>query len=56
MANEAKKRYDAKNSVYFGCKFNIKTDADIINYLKSSPNKQGIIKKALREYIKKSGE
>jgi len=45
-------RYDKENTVRTNIKLNKKTDADIIEFLEKSGNKQGAIKAALREYIK----
>ena len=50
----SKIEYDAKNTVHYGFKLNRKTDADIITALDTAPNKQALIKDALREYLKKS--
>lgn len=43
-------RYDAANTTRIALKLNNKTDADILDVLNRSPNKQGLIKEALREY------
>lgn len=53
MSKAANARYDAKSTKHYGFKFNIKTDADIIAALDASPNKQALIKEALRTYIGK---
>lgn len=52
-SKKANARYDAKSTKHYGVKFNIKTDADIIEALEASPNKQALIKEALRAYLKK---
>lgn len=44
-------RYDKKNTVRVNLKLVKNTDADIIEYLEQSGNKQGTIKKALRELM-----
>ena len=49
-------RYDKANTVQVKLKLNLKTDADIIEYLEASGNKQGAIKEALRKEIKKAQE
>lgn len=49
----AQKRYDAQNTRVYTFKLNNKTDADLITYLDGVPNKQGAIKAALREHIKR---
>ena len=54
--SQAKIRYDAKTAVYFSLKLNRNTDADIIEALEASPNKQALIKEALRAYIARKTE
>ena len=54
MSIAAQERYDRENTVFVGLKLNKKTDADIIALLESSDNKQGTIKKILKEFIKNS--
>ena len=53
MVTEAQKRasakYDAENTVQLKVKLNRTTDKDIIEFLESQPNKQGFIKKLIRE-------
>lgn len=51
MSKEANARYDAKMAYKVGIKLNRKTDADIIAALEAAPNKQALIKAALRGYI-----
>lgn len=51
---QAKKRYDDANTVQVKMKLNRKTDADIIEYLESTGNKQGAIKEAIRAQIERS--
>lgn len=51
---QVQKRYDDANTVQVKMKLNRKTDADIIEYLESSGNKQGAIKEAIREKIERS--
>lgn len=46
-------RYDSKNTIQFKMKLNLKTDADIIEYLNSQPNKQGAIKELIRKELQK---
>ena len=59
MVSEAKKaakqRYDEKTAVHISLKLNRNTDKDIIEILESAPNKQAIIKEALRQ-MKKAGK
>lgn len=45
--------YDKQHTTTILIKLNNKTDADLIEYLNASGNKQGMIKAALREYINK---
>lgn len=59
MISEAKKRasekYDAANTIQIKIKLNKNTDADIINALNSSENKQGYIKQLIRADIERTG-
>ena len=48
------KKYDESNTVQVKLKLNNKTDADIIEYLNNSGNKQGVIKQLIRADINKS--
>ena len=52
MSKAAHERYDKQNTVFVGLKLNKKTDADIIALLEKSDNKQGTIKKILKNFIK----
>ena len=54
MSKAAQERYDRENTVFVGLKLNKKTDADIVALLERSDNKQGTIKKILKEFIKNS--
>lgn len=47
----AKKKYDAATAVQVMLKLNRKTDADILAKLEEVGNKQGYIKKLIREDI-----
>ena len=49
----ANAKYDASNTTQLRLKLNKSTDADIIEYLGSCPNKQGLIKDLLRQHIAK---
>lgn len=51
--NAAQLKYDAQNTRQYKVKLNTTTDADLIEYLDGVPNKQGAIKTALREHIKR---
>lgn len=46
-------KYDKEHTTTILIKLNNNTDADLIEYLNASGNKQGTIKAALREYISK---
>jgi uncharacterized protein (DUF4415 family) len=46
-------KYDKQHTTSVLIKLNNNTDADLIAYLKQSGNKQGTIKAALREYMRK---
>lgn len=43
-------KYDKENTTRAVVKLNHRTDADILDMLAKTNNKQGLIKKALREY------
>ena len=45
-------KYDKEHTTSIMIKLNNNTDADLIEYLTACGNKQGMIKTALREYIK----
>lgn len=49
-------KYDKTHTTSYLIKLNNKTDAELIEYLNASGNKQGAIKAALREYIKNRPE
>ena len=51
---KAQARYRATATKHYGVTFNRKTDADLIEALDAAPNKQALIKEALRSYLKKS--
>jgi hypothetical protein len=48
------KKYDEANTIQIKLKLNTRTDADIIEYLDTTGNKQGTIKKLIREEIERS--
>lgn len=50
----ASMKYDAKNTRKIFLKFNLKTDADILEKLDSVENKQGYIKDLIRKDIENS--
>lgn len=47
----AQDRYDRTNTKQFKMKLNLKTDADILNWLDKQENKQGSIKALIRNEI-----
>ena len=55
-AKAAKARYDAKTAVFISIKLNRNTDKEIIEYLERQDSKQGVIKQALLDYMKKAGK
>ena len=58
MTSEARKRatakYDKTHTKQVMLKLNLVTDADVIERLDTVPNRQGYIKKLIREDIKKA--
>lgn len=48
--NAQKAAWDRSNTTYQTIKLNYRTDADILDMFAKTNNKQGLIKKALREY------
>ena len=54
MKNKAQEKYDREHTVFIGLKLNKKTDKDIIDMLCSVENKQGFIKKILKEFAKRT--
>lgn len=51
---KANKKYDENNTKQIKLKLNLKTDKDILDKLNNVGNKQGYIKKLIRDDIKKS--
>ena len=49
--NRARAKYDAANTVQYHLKLNKHTDADILEKLEQSNNKQGLIKELIRRAI-----
>lgn len=49
-------KYDKENTKRVTFKLNLKTDADIVEYLDSCENKQGTIKRLIREGINRISE
>lgn len=44
-------KYDRENTVQFKLKYNLKTDAEIIAYLRNLENKQGKIRELIKREI-----
>ncbi len=49
-------KYKQKNIKQIKIDFNKVTEADLIEWLEKQPNKAGLIKRLLREEMKKGGE
>ena len=60
MVSESQKRatakYDKANTWQLTLKLNLKTDADVIERLRSVDNRQGYIKRLIREDMEKAPE
>ena len=56
MQPESKTKWDKENTVVVTMKLNKNKDADIIEKLKSVPNRQGYIKQLIRGDIAKGGD
>lgn len=50
----AKREWVKANTTFVGLKLNNNTDAEIISWLEQQPTKQGAIKEALKDYIKRT--
>lgn len=48
----AQKKYDAENVYQFSVRLSRKTDAEIIAALEEAGSRQGLVREALREYIR----
>ena len=48
----ASKKYDKAHCEYVSLKLNKKYDKDIVEFLEGANNKQGLLKKVIREHIK----
>lgn len=51
--SEKRKAYEQENTQQIRLKLNRKTDADILSWLFSLPNKQGYIKELIRKDMKR---
>lgn len=47
----ANEKYDKANTTGLYLKLNNKTDSDILEYLSSVPNRQGLLKQLIREHM-----
>ena len=58
MATEARRRavkkYDKTHTKQIHLKFNLESDADILNHLEQKENMQGYIKQLIREDMKRN--
>lgn len=50
----SQEKYDKKNTTQFRMKLNNNTDKDIINWLANQSNKQGTVKRLIRNEIEKN--
>ncbi len=48
------KKYDKENTTKVTLKLNLKTDADILDFLENCGNKQGTIKELIRNEIERN--
>lgn len=53
---KAQDKYDKSNTVQMHLKFNVRSDADVLDKLNSCENKQGYIKRLIREDMAKNGK
>ena len=51
----AQAAYDKKNTVRLSLKLNVRTDEDIIQWIRKQKSMQGTIKRLIREEIAKTG-
>ena len=52
--SEAKRKWMKENTLKLGLKFNLNTDADIVEKLRTVPNRNGYIKQLIRDDIAKN--
>ena len=52
----AQAAYDRKNTVRLSLKLNVRTDGDIIQWIRSQKSMQGTIKRLIREEIARSDQ
>lgn len=53
---KAQRKYDKANTVQINLKLNVRSDADVLDRLNSCGNKQGYIKRLIREDMAKNGK
>ncbi len=53
---QAQSRYDAAHTKSYSLKLNMKTDAEIIRWLRTKKSIQGAIKQLIREQIQREAE
>lgn len=53
--SQASIKYDASNTTRVFIKLNLITDADIISYLQTVSNKQGLFKQLIRSHMSSAG-
>jgi hypothetical protein len=54
MSKTAQAKYDKANTKFVGMKLNVKTDADILDWLSTAENVQGYIKGLVRADIERN--
>lgn len=53
--NKSKMKFDKANTKHFGLKFNVRTDADILDRISKQDSFQTYIKRLIREDIARNG-
>lgn len=53
---KAQARYDRQNTVRFSLKLNIRTDQDVIQWMRKQKSTQGSIKQLIRDEISRADE
>lgn len=51
---KAQSRYDRQNTVRYSLKFNIRTDGDVIQWMRKQKSMQGSIKQLIRDEISRA--
>ena len=52
----AQRKYDSANCKFYHLKFNLRTDADVIEQLESVPSRQDYVRQLIRADIKSNSE